>query len=190
MRREDQPIPASPLPRAFYDRDTALVAREMLGTLLVHRVGDELRVGRVVETEAYLGGHDLASHSSRGRTRRTETMFGPPGFAYIYLIYGMHHCFNAVTEAEGNGAAVLVRALEPVEGIAGSASGPGRLCKALGIDRELNGVDLVGDVLFLSHPERVEAFEVEARPRVGVGYAGEEWASAPLRFPRDSTVLH
>ncbi|HWE35288.1 MAG TPA: DNA-3-methyladenine glycosylase [Isosphaeraceae bacterium] len=171
-----------PLPREFYDRDTALVARGLLGMLLAHRVGGELRVGRVVETEAYLGSHDLASHSSRGRTARTEVMFGPPGFAYVYLIYGMHHCFNIVTEAEGKGAAVLVRALEPVRGIEASASGPGRLCKALGIDRGRNGIDLVGDELFLSAPEQAGPIEVVARPRVGVASAGEGWAAAPLRF--------
>jgi DNA-3-methyladenine glycosylase len=185
MSRETRPVPVptlSPLPRDFYDRDTALVARELLGMLLAHRVGGELRVGRVVETEAYLGSHDLASHSSRGRTARTEVMFGPPGFAYVYLIYGMHHCFNVVTEPEGKGAAVLIRALEPVRGFEGNTSGPGRLCKALGIDRTRNGVDLVGDDLFLSASDDVGPIEVVAGPRIGVAYAGEEWAATPLRF--------
>ncbi|MBV8316305.1 MAG: DNA-3-methyladenine glycosylase, partial [Planctomycetaceae bacterium] len=95
-----------PLPRDFYDRATQLVARDLLGMHLTHRVGDQQRVGRIVETEAYLGPHDLAAHSARGRTPRTEVMFGPPGFAYVYLIYGVHHCMNVVTEAEGHASAV------------------------------------------------------------------------------------
>src|SRR4051812_10727601 len=149
--------------------------------LLVHRVGETLRVGRVVETEAYLGTHDLASHSSRGRTARTEVMFGPPGHAYVYLIYGVHHCLNVVTEAEGHAAAVLLRALEPVQDLEGKTSGPGLLCRAMGIDRSLNGHDLVSDDLFLASPARAGPFEVVARPRIGVDYAGE-WAGRPLRF--------
>jgi DNA-3-methyladenine glycosylase len=169
------------LPRAFYDRDTEAVARELLGMLLAHRVDGALRVGRVVETEAYLGTHDLASHSSKGRTARTEVMFGPPGHAYVYLIYGVHHCLNVVTEAEGHAAAVLIRALEPVANIAGSTKGPGLLCRALAIDRRHNGLDLTGDSLFLAEPDRRDPIEVVARPRVGVGYAGE-WAERPLRF--------
>lgn len=173
-----------PLPRAFYDRDAEAVARDLLGTLLAHRVGGALRVGRVVETEAYLGTHDLAAHSSRGRTARTEVMFGPPGYAYVYLIYGMHHCLNVVTDAPGTASAVLIRALEPVENLDGATNGPGRLCKALAIDRTLNGQNLVSRDLFLSAPEDLGgagAFAVVARPRVGVDYAGE-WAEKPLRF--------
>src|SRR6185295_16573071 len=103
------------LPRSFYDRDTVVVARELLGTLLVHISGGLRRVGKIVEVEAYLGPHDSASHSSRGLTDRTRVMFGPPGHAYVYLIYGMHHCMNVVTEREGHGSAVLLRAVEPVE---------------------------------------------------------------------------
>lgn len=172
------------LPRSFYDRDTQEVARALLGKYLVRRVGDVLRIGRVVETEAYLGPHDLAAHSARGRTPRTEVMFGPPGHAYVYLIYGMHHCINAVTEAEGQAAAVLIRALEPVANVEGLTSGPGRLCKALGIDRTLTGYDLTtGPDLFFHDPGTPGPApdEVVARPRVGVDYAGE-WADRLLRF--------
>src|SRR4051794_2071563 len=108
------------LSRDFYARDAETVARELLGKLLVRRVEGVERIGRVVESEAYLGVHDLASHSSRGRTARTETMFGPPGHAYVYIIYGMHHCLNAVTGPEGEAAAVLIRALEPVAQLEGN----------------------------------------------------------------------
>lgn len=175
--------PRHALPRSFYDRETETVARELLGKLLAHRVGKVLRVGRIVETEAYLGPHDLASHSSRGRTARTEVMFGPPGHAYVYLIYGVHHCLNVVTQAEGHAAAVLIRALEPVRNLEGSTKGPGLLCRAMGIDRRLNGHDLVSEDLFIAPPGPGEAEppEVVARPRVGVDYAGE-WAERPLRF--------
>src|SRR5262249_12545510 len=136
-----------PLPRDFYVRDTPLVARELLGRWLVRRSGGVTRVGRIVETEAYLGPHDLAAHSARGRTKRTEVMFGPPGHVYVYLIYGMHNCMNVVTEPEGHASAVLLRALEPVLNIEGDTRGPGRLCRALGIDRSCNGHDLLSDDL-------------------------------------------
>jgi len=170
------------LPRTFYDRNTETVARELLGKLLVHRVDGLARIGRIVETEAYLGPQDLAAHTSRGRTARTEVMFGPPGFAYVYLIYGMYHCLNAVTEAEGHGSAVLFRALEPVANLEGQrTSGPGLLCRAMDIDRRLYGHDLTSDDFFIAAPEQSEPFEIVARPRVGVDYAGE-WASRPLRF--------
>lgn len=170
------------LPREFYDRDTETVARELLGKQLVHvKDGVALR-GRIVEVEAYVGAHDLAAHSSRGITPRTRVMYGPPGHAYVYLIYGIHHCLNLVTEAQGRGCAVLLRALEPVQGIAGNTRGPGLLCKALGIDRSHNGIDLLGDVLFVEAAgEDGQALDVVAAPRIGVDYAGE-WALRPLRF--------
>lgn len=171
----------TPLPRSFYDRDAEAVARDLLGMLLAHRVDGAWRVGRIVETEAYLGPHDLASHSSRGRTKRTEVMFGPPGHAYVYLIYGMHHCLNTVARPEGEAAAVLIRALEPVSGIEGNTKGPGRLCKALGIDRRHNGLDLLGPDLLIAEPPQREPIAIVARPRVGVDYAGD-WAAKPLRF--------
>jgi DNA-3-methyladenine glycosylase len=157
------------------------VARELLGKLLVHRVDGKLRIGRIVETEAYLGPHDLAAHTSRGRTARTEVMFGPPGHAYVYLIYGVHNCLNVVTQAEGHGSAVLFRALEPIENIEGRTNGPGLLCRAMEIDRRLYGRDMTSDDFVIAEPEQAEPFEIVARPRVGVDYAGE-WAGRPLRF--------
>jgi DNA-3-methyladenine glycosylase len=169
------------LPRAYYDRETETVARDLLGMHVAHCVGGVRRVARIVETEAYLGPHDLAAHSSRGRTPRTEVMFGPPGYAYVYLIYGVHHCLNVVTGPEGHASAVLIRAVEPLANIEGSTKGPGLLCRALGIDRRLNGHDLLGEDLFIAAPEQPPRFEVVTRPRIGVESAGA-WASKPLRF--------
>jgi DNA-3-methyladenine glycosylase len=170
-----------PLARSFYDRPAKTVARKLLGMHLAHRVDGELRVGRIVETEAYLGPHDLAAHSARGRTARTEVMFGPPGHAYVYLIYGIYHCLNVVTEREGRASAVLIRALEPILNIEGSTKGPGLLCRALGIDRRLNGHDLLSSDFFIAAPDRSERFAITVGPRIGVDYAGE-WAAKPLRF--------
>jgi DNA-3-methyladenine glycosylase len=169
------------LPRAFYDRDTAQVARDLLGKHLVHVVDGVERRGRIVEVEAYVGAHDLASHSSKGITPRTKTMYGPPGHAYVYLIYGVHHCMNVVTEAEGNGAAVLLRALEPVANIEGSTRGPGLLCRAMRIDKRLNGHDLLSEDFHIAEPARREAFSIVERPRIGVAYAAH-WADEHLRF--------
>lgn len=170
------------LPRTFYDRDAETVARDLLNKLVVRQLGPIRRIGRIVETEAYLGPHDLASHSARGRTARTEVMFGAPGHAYVYLIYGMHHCLNVVTGPGAHASAVLLRALEPVENLDLSASGPGLLCKALEIDRRLNGHDLSQGALVIAEPgDPAPPFQVEAGARVGVDYAGE-WAHKPLRF--------
>lgn len=169
------------LPRDFYARDTEEVARALLGKVLVHRSQGIERRARIVETEAYVGAHDLASHSSRGITPRTRVMYGPPGHAYVYLIYGVHHCMNVVTEPEGNGAAVLLRALEPIGSVKGNTRGPGLLCRAMGLDLRHNGVDLTGDELFIAEPGDEETFEIVARPRVGVDYA-DAWAQALLRF--------
>src|SRR5258708_6819521 len=143
---------ARKLPRSFFDRDTVLVAQELLGKHLVHVVQGEARVGRIVETEAYLGPHDLAAHSARGLTPRTRVMFGPPGHAYVYLVYGMHWCMNVVTEEEGHASAVLLRALEPVANLEGRTQGPALLCKVMGIDRRQHGADLVGEELFIAPP--------------------------------------
>src|SRR5579863_5669946 len=168
------------LQRGFYAQPARDVAVQLLGAHLVRRLPNGLRVeGRIVETEAYVGPEDLACHAAKGRTARTEVMFGPPGHAYVYLVYGMHHCFNIVTDPEGHAAAVLVRALEPMEGIDGSTRGPGLLCRALGIDRSLNGADLCGGEIWVERgraPRRVAA-----SPRIGVDYAGR-WARRRLRF--------
>lgn len=169
------------LPRHFYDRDTITVARELLGRYLVHVADGVQRVGRIVEVEAYLGPQDLAAHSARGLTARTRVMFGPPGHAYVYLIYGLHCCMNVVTEREGHGSAVLLRALEPVDNLSDRTAGPGLLCRAMGIDRRLNGHDLLSDDLFIASPERESGHTLVRRPRVGVDYAGH-WARRLLRF--------
>jgi len=169
------------LARSFYDRDTIVVARELLGKYLVHLVDGAPRVGRIVETEAYLGPHDRAAHSARGRTERTKVMFGPPGHAYVYLIYGMHNCMNVVTEGPGHASAVLLRALEPVEHVELRTQGPGLLCKAMDIDRRLNAHDLTSDDFYIAACPRPERFTIVKRPRVGVDYAGH-WARRLLRF--------
>jgi len=170
-----------PLPRSFYDRDTIVVARELLGKHLVHVTPTGARRGRIVEVEAYLGPHDLAAHSSKGLTDRTRIMFEPPGYAYVYLIYGMHHCMNVVTEPAGCGAAVLLRALEPLPPLAARTNGPGLLCSAMGIDRRLNGHDLLSPDFFIIDPGMEEKFKIVRRPRIGVAYA-KHWAKRLLRF--------
>ena len=171
--------PGEPLPHSFYQRPARVVARALLGKLLVH----EDRAGRIVETEAYVGAHDLACHAARGRTARTAILWGPPGRAYVYFVYGMHWCFNAVTGREGRPAAVLVRGLEPVQGFQGAVrlDGPARLCRGLDITGAQNGADLVTSDLRILHAPAVPGSAVERGARIGVDYA-EEWAEAPLRF--------
>jgi DNA-3-methyladenine glycosylase len=186
----------APLPRRFFERDAARVARALVGCLLVRRRETELCVCRIVETEAYLGEHDLASHSRVGRTPRNASMFGPRGHAYVFQVYGMHYCMNAVCGGGGEAAAVLLRAAAPVERIGpdlsptgaaicaprSSTAGPGRLCSALGIDRALDGADLCrSDGALWLAPRAGRPPRIEVGPRVGVAYAGE-WATAPLRF--------
>ncbi len=175
--------PTRKITREFYARDTLTVARELIGMRLVHAQDGRLRVGRIVETEAYQGPEDLAAHSSRGRTPRTQVMFGPPGHAYVYFIYGFWHCLNVVTQAEGVPHAVLLRALEPVSGIQDKTSGPGLLCRAMHIDRQLNGTDLCGDVLWLERAPGAghRPARIATSRRIGVDYAGE-WARRPWRF--------
>ena len=178
-------LPAAPwrkLPRNFYDRDTVLVARELLGAHLVHLQDGLERVGRIVEVEAYLGPEDRAAHSAKGLTARNRTMFGPPGHAYVYMIYGMHFCMNVVTEGPGHGSAVLLRALEPVRNLVGHTQGPGLLCKAMQIDRAMDGHDLLSDDLFIAEPRTVTPPSSIARAkRIGVDYAGA-WSRRLLRF--------
>lgn len=169
------------LSREFYNRETALVAQELLGHHLVHRSQGVERVGKIVEVEAYVGQHDLASHSSKGLTKRTSTMFGPPGYAYVYLIYGMYYCFNVVTEPAGIGAAILIRAIEPIRNITERTAGPGLLCKSMHIDKTLHGADLLSDNIFIAEATSPEPINVVAAPRIGVHYA-KEWAHKLLRF--------
>ncbi|MDI9818379.1 MULTISPECIES: DNA-3-methyladenine glycosylase [unclassified Legionella] len=169
------------LPREFYARDTITVAKELLGKYLIHKVDGLERVGKIVEVEAYLGQHDLAAHSSKGLTKRTKVMFGPPGYAYVYLIYGIYHCVNVVTEEEGSGSAVLLRALEPMKGIKGRTQGPGLLCNAMQIDKQLNGHDLLSDNFYIAQSLEASRVIISKRPRVGVHYA-RHWARRLLRF--------
>lgn len=168
------------LSRAYFERDTLLVARGLLGKRMVRRRDGTSLYGRIVEVEAYAGFKDRASHASRGRTARTEVMFGPAGVAYVYLVYGMHHCLNIVTERAGYPAAVLVRAVEHDNRL---IDGPGRVCRLFQIDRSLNGADLTRgrDLWVEDSGELVEQGEIAALPRVGVDYAGE-WAAKPWRF--------
>lgn len=182
------------LKRDFYARDTLTVARELLGQRMVRRWRDQELVGRIVEVEAYVGQDDEACHASRGRTARNAVMFGPPGYAYVYFIYGMHHCFNVVTEPDGSAAAVLIRALEPLEGIEAMrvhrkgrqgvelTNGPAKLCYALDIDRSLNGADLVrGQQVWIERGQAVGDGSVARGPRVGV--RGDEHAvTVPWRL--------
>ena len=169
------------LPRAFFARDTRAVARDLLGKVLVHREGGVRRAARIVETEAYHGPEDRASHARFGPTRRAAVMFGPAGVAYVYLIYGTSHCMNVVTGAEGFPSAVLLRAAEPVEGCLHSTRGPGNLCRALGIRREAdNGRDLSGDDLYVLD-DGVAAGRIASGPRVNVAHAGR-WAERPWRY--------
>jgi DNA-3-methyladenine glycosylase len=183
--------PTRKITRDFYARGTLTVARELIGMHLVHAEGGSIRAGRIVETEAYQGPRDLAAHSARGRTPRTEVMFGPPGHAYVYFIYGFWYCLNIVTAAEGVPHAVLLRALEPVTGIDDKTWGPGLLCRAMHIDKKLNGADLCGDALWLERPPASSRRppRLARSERIGVEYAGQ-WARRPWRFyDRDSRYV-
>ena len=170
---------AAALPRSFFARDAATVARAMLGVVLCRRMGATVRRARIVETEAYVGPHDLACHASKGRTPRTAVMFGPPGHAYVYLVYGMHHMLNVVTGPDGSAQAVLLRAAEPLAGLTARLDGPGRLAGALCVTRALCGCDVTRAPLWFEPGVAPEQTVVTAR--VGVDYAGA-WAAAPLRF--------
>jgi DNA-3-methyladenine glycosylase len=175
-----------PLPRAFYARPTVEVAHALLGKLLVRRpeARGELRIARLVEVEAYLGERDAASHARRGPTPRAKIMFGPPGFLYVYLIYGMHHCMNVVTETDGVAGAVLLRAAAPVAGVPDlrrPLTGPGKLCAGLDITRRNNGLDLTAGGPFYLADDGTPPPRRAASRRIGVEYAGA-WAARRLRF--------
>lgn len=179
--------------REFYQRESLIVAKELLGKVIVHEQNGQRIAAKIVETEAYMGIEDKAAHSYGGRrTPRVEVMYGPSGFSYVFLIYGMYHCFNVVTAEEGNPQAVLVRALEPVEGldlitqnrfqkiyehlrkreIISLTNGPGKLCQALHINKTLNGEDLCGSKLYIEEGE-TEPASIIAAKRVGIDYAEE-----------------
>jgi DNA-3-methyladenine glycosylase len=175
------------LDAAFFDRETVAVARDLLGKVLVREVDGRLMWGRLVEVEAYMGPEDLASHSSGGRrSPRNEVMYGPPGHAYVYFTYGMHHCLNFVTRPVGVPQAVLVRALEPGPGV-GRCGGPGLVCRALDIDRALNGVPLTPPLLYVVD-DGARKRRVVATPRIGI-YNSGDWQERPLRFCWNSPHL-
>lgn len=178
------------LPRSFYDRDTEIVSRELLGAILRCETPEGVASGRIVETEAYLGEHDAACHAAAGETERTRWLYGPPGCAYVYFIYGAHWCFNAVTRGEGLPSAVLVRALEPLEGVdlmrarrhpradRELTNGPGKLCAALGITGDMNGFRLYDSPLTIHRGTSVPDEQVVVTPRIGITRA----AAWPLRW--------
>lgn len=189
------------LDRSFYLRDTVIVARELLGKELVHEAGDFRTAGRIVETEAYTGPEDKGSHSYGGRrTNRNETMYHQGGTAYVYMIYGMYQCFNVVTGEAGMPAAVLIRAVEPVEGSefmararyaadykeltnrqkTGLCNGPGKLCIAMEIGKAENGLDLCGNKLYI-RDSACSHFQIKSSPRINIDYA-EEYRDKPWRF--------
>ena len=176
-----------PLPRAFYARPTVDVAHALLGKLLVRRPPGKTgapRLARIVEVEAYLGVRDAASHARRGPTPRSAIMFGPPGFLYVYLIYGMHNCMNVITETDGVAGAVLLRAAAPVAGIVDlkrPLTGPGKLCAGLEITRRENGLDLTTGGDFYLADDGAPPPRRAASARIGVAYAGA-WAARKLRF--------
>lgn len=190
------------LSREFYARSSVEVAPQLLGKYLVHEYGGKKIVGKIVETEAYRGPNDKAAHSyNNRRTERNEVMYGPPGYAYVYIIYGTNNCMNKITAEIDVPEGVLIRALEPVEGleemvqnrygksleelkkseIINLTNGPGKLCKALNITRKNNGDDLLGDEVYILDPALNEEFEITTGPRINIGYA-EEAVHFPWRF--------
>lgn len=190
------------LPESFYKQDTLTAARQLLGKILVHHINGAVLAGMIVETEAYIGPFDKAAHSyNNRRTERNQVMYGPPGFAYVYHIYGIHYCMNVVTGDKNKPEAVLIRALQPVEGmnimaknrfakeydnldkrsILGLTNGPGKLCKALGINKSNNGDDLCKSSLLICEGTNHEGFQIESSARINIGYA-EEAIDYPWRF--------
>lgn len=187
--------PSLKLPREFYTRSNVVtVARELLGRLLVVPTGGKRVSGKIVEVEAYRGPQDRAAHSYGGRrTKRTETMYGTGGTAYVFFVYGMYNQFNVVTGAAETPHAVLIRAIEPVEGVElmrkrrhgqpdhNLTNGPGKLCIALAIDRQLDAADLLGNKVWIEEREKPPRSQIAAGPRIGIDYA-EEWKDKPWRF--------
>jgi DNA-3-methyladenine glycosylase len=170
----------SKLPREFYEKPAEQLAKDLLGKILVRRIAGGLRRARIVEAEAYCGVKDLASHSSKGRTARTEVMFGPAGRAYVYFIYGMHEMFNIVGGSIGDPQAVLIRGAEALDGWKADLTGPGKLAKAFEITRKDNGMDLSGDDLFIVDDPEYQPRIVRTK-RIGVDYA-KRWKDRLLRF--------
>ncbi len=185
------------LTKPFYTQPTTEIAKQLLGKFLCRKINGKLYVGKIVETESYLGEKDLACHTSKGKTKRNEVMFGPAGHAYVYFIYGMYHCFNVVTEEKNNPCAVLIRALEPVEHDLSRLThneneinrvstkllnGPAKLCREFEIDKKLNGYDLtLGKKLWIENGIIIKSNQIKKSKRIGVDYAGI-WKDRLLRF--------
>jgi DNA-3-methyladenine glycosylase len=170
----------SSLDLSFFQQSAVDVARGLLGTIMVRRIHGRVRRARIVETEAYLGPRDLASHASKGRTRRTEVMFGPPGRAYVYFIYGMHQMLNVICGREGNAEAVLLRAAQPLDGWDADLTGPAKLARAFAITSADNGMDLMrGEITF--HPDPNHRVRILRRRRIGIDYS-RHWKKRLLRF--------
>lgn len=190
------------LSRDFYNRDTLEVSKDLLGKLLIHHTEGDRLVARIVEVEAYIGDIDKACHAYNNRmTNRTKVLFGPPGIAYVYLIYGMYYCFNVVTEEKDKAAAILVRAIEPMEAIEKMAAnryqkrlgeiskkqqinltnGPGKLCIAMGITKEQNEMDLCGDKLYIAEAQEKQSYQIVTTTRINIDYA-EEAIDFPWRY--------
>ena len=168
------------LDRGFYDRDTVVCAQELLGCEIFVETNEGVKLsGTITETEAYCGVADLACHASKGRTKRTEVMFGPPGFSYIYMIYGMYFCLNLVTESEGNACAVLIRGIKTPEGLV--LNGPGKTCRYLQLDKTFNSLDLTEKERIWVEKRKNAPVKFKTDRRVGIDYAGE-WKDKPLRF--------
>lgn len=190
--------PVDALPRSFYSQTTLTLAQVLLGKYLCRKWRGSYLVGRIVETEAYIGEDDPACHAAHGKTNRNAVMYGPPGFAYIYFIYGMYHCLNVVTGQEGFPAAILIRALEPILGVSrmmvsrktrnvrNLTNGPGKLCQAFHLDRKQNGVDLCANELFIADGETIRRGQIESSERIGINVG----MNHPWRFfVRDSSFV-
>ena len=190
------PNGAKRLNRDFYNRSTLKVAKELLGKVLARQTPQGKISGIITETEAYCGPRDLASHASRGKTERTKTMFGLAGHLYIYLIYGMYYCLNIVTEKENYPAAVLIRSIQPIEGInlmkkyrpkvkkENLADGPGKLCLAFNLSKKQNSLDICNskEIWVEENRDKIKLSQIIATPRVGVDYAGPYWSKKKWRF--------